>query len=130
MRTRSIKSVIIAACLLFVLVAAFAVISFMRIGGNEAALAAEPATIEMRQPVREAQEATEEIEKEIEEEIEEETPKDALAALVAYAQRRADGAAVYGEIIRAGRHYPRDIEALHAAIAAARHALGNNLPDE
>ena len=46
-----------------------------------------------------------------------------LADTIAFAQSRLDNAAVYGERVRTGRHYPADIEAFEASISEARTRL-------
>ena len=55
---------------------------------------------------------------------------DILAGLISYAQRRFDNAAPCGTVIRTGRHYPADIEALEAAIENAVKAAAQNPSDE
>jgi len=58
------------------------------------------------------------------------SPKDILAGLISYAQRRLENAAPYGAIIRTGRHYPADIDTLEAAIEDAVRAAALNPDDE
>ena len=124
MKTRYFKAIIAASCLLCVLTVGIVILSFIDGSSTEAVAAALPATIEVTSSAQEAIEIQEDTEI-IEEEEAEKSLRDAFAALIDYARRRGEGAAVYGAHIRAGRHYPDDIDALLAAIDAAAHALGD-----
>jgi uncharacterized lipoprotein YddW (UPF0748 family) len=70
-----------------------------------------------------------EIEERQEEVVEEATLFDEFLALIGYAQRRLATAEYYGENIRTGRHYPKDVAAFSGAINAAKTAAGRNLSE-
>jgi len=111
-----------------VIVAGVALVVLTGGGASETALASVPVAIEASSS---AQEVVALGVEEMREQSAEETPRDIFVALIAYATRRADNAAAYGEYIQAGRHFPDDINDFRAAIAVSEYALSNTqLTDE
>ena len=122
MKTRYFKMVIMAAGVLFVMAAGIFLLHITGGDNTEAVAASLPAAIGVALPAKEG--AGEILN-------EKGLPRDNLAVLIAYAQRRLDGGAVYSEHIRAGRYYSHDIDSLRIAKTAAEQALGNTaLTDE